>query len=233
MHFQTSRATITNVRSNERSSRADLAQCLNAFQMGQMFFGSEFPNKPFDFHAVTDKFLEHCAGKIYFIRKFALISLNSNFLMFLFLIFSGTDCLRSVPENFSSNSVNEMIRQLSRDFLWTEAKDVWCCSLEPVWGDFLGARAVGQNRPVPFIDAFPLTLWIHMNEPHSGSVKSGAADIHGLAYISNLISVQINHYQFLFLMRLLEMISELTTYLSIDSNKVLKVESGGKNFLVI
>lgn len=120
-----------------------------------------------------------------------------------------------------------MIRQLSRDFLWTEAKDVWCCNLEPVWGDFLGARAVGQNRPVPFLDAFPLTLWIHMNDPHSGSVTPSVADIHGLAYISNLISVQINHYQFLFLMRLLETVSELTTYLSIDSNKILKVEKGG------
>ena len=65
--MQTSRATITNVRSAERSSRADLAQCLNAFQMGQMFFGAEFPNKPEDFNVITDKFLEHYAGKQYFL----------------------------------------------------------------------------------------------------------------------------------------------------------------------
>lgn len=62
LHIQTSRASITNVRSTERSSRADLAQCLNAFQMGQMFFGAEFPSKSRDFHVVTDKFLAHCAG---------------------------------------------------------------------------------------------------------------------------------------------------------------------------
>jgi hypothetical protein len=61
--MQTSRATLTNVRSSESSSRADLAQCLNAFQMGQMFFGSEFPNKPGDRQVITNKFLEHCAGK--------------------------------------------------------------------------------------------------------------------------------------------------------------------------
>jgi len=30
--------------------------------MGQMFFGAEFPNKSGDFHVVTNKFLEHCAG---------------------------------------------------------------------------------------------------------------------------------------------------------------------------
>ncbi|XP_076231903.1 bridge-like lipid transfer protein family member 3B isoform X2 [Calliopsis andreniformis] len=199
LHIQTSRASITNVRSTERSSRADLAQCLNAFQMGQMFFSTEFPNKPNDFSVVTDKFLAHCAG---------------------------TDNVRYPPPNFSSNSVNELIRQLHRELLWTESKDVWCCNLEPVWGDFFGARAVGQNRPVPFLDAFPLTLWCYMSMNPSSPEKSSTADIHGLAYISNLVSVQINHYQYLFLLRLSEVLSEMATYLTIDSNKILKVDSG-------
>ncbi|XP_076181630.1 bridge-like lipid transfer protein family member 3B isoform X2 [Ptiloglossa arizonensis] len=198
LHIQTSRASITNVRSTERSSRADLAQCLNAFQMGQMFFGTEFPNKQSDFHVVTDKFFAHCAA---------------------------TDNIRYPPPNFSSNSVNELIRQLHRELLWTEAKDVWCCNLEPVWGEFFGARAVGQNRPVPFLDTFPLTLWCYMSINPSHLEKSSTADIHGLAYISNLVSVQINHYQYLFLLRLSEVLSEMATYLTIDSNKILKVDS--------
>ncbi|XP_015598696.1 UHRF1-binding protein 1-like isoform X2 [Cephus cinctus] len=200
LHLQTSRATVTNVRSTERSSRADLAQCLNVFQMGQMFFGAEFPSKAGDYHVVTNKFLEHCAG---------------------------TDGIRSLPPNFSSNSINEMIRQLSRELLWIEAKDVWCCNFEPVWGDFFGARAVGQNRPVPFLDAFPLTLWVHMKTSASPKDTPESADIHGLAYIGNLVSIQINHYQYLFLLRLSEIISELATYLAVDSNKILQVESGG------
>ncbi|XP_076289522.1 bridge-like lipid transfer protein family member 3B isoform X1 [Lasioglossum baleicum] len=199
LHIQTSRASITNVRSTERCSRADLAQCLNAFQMGQMFFSTEFPNKTDDSQVVTDKFLSHCAG---------------------------TDNVRHPPANFSSNSVNELTRQLNRELLWTEAKDVWCCNLEPVWGDFFGARAVGQNRPVPFLDAFPLTLWCYMSVNPSTSEKYTTVDIHGLAYISNLVSVQINHYQYLFLLRLSEVLSEMATYLTIDSNKVLKVNAG-------
>lgn len=201
LHIQTSRASVTNVRSTERSSRADLAQCLNAFQMGQMFFGAEFPSQSGDYHVVTDKFLQHCAG---------------------------TDGIRSPPQNFTSNSVNEMVRQLSRELLWTEAKDVWCCHLEPVWGDFFGARAVGQSRPVPFLDAFPVTLWLHMKVKSSPDTETpSTADIHGLAYISNLVSVQINHYQYLFLLRLAEVVSEMATFLAVDSNKILKVESGG------
>ncbi|KAG9437276.1 UHRF1-binding protein 1 isoform X3 [Apis mellifera carnica] len=142
---------------------------------------------------------------------------------------TGTDNIRYPPPNFSSNSVNELIRQLHRELLWTEAKDVWCCNLEPVWGDFLGARAVGQNRPVPFLDAFPLTLWCYMTMnslDKDSSEKKSTGDIHGLAYISNLVSVQINHYQYLFLLRLSEVLSEMATYLTIDSNKILKVDSG-------
>lgn len=69
LHIQTSRASITNVRSAERSSRADLAQCVNAFQMGQMFFATDFPNRSNDFHILTDKFLAHCAGKS-FVHKY-------------------------------------------------------------------------------------------------------------------------------------------------------------------
>lgn len=147
----------------------------------------------------------------------------------LFLLYiSGADNIRQIPPNFSSNSVNELLRQLNRELLWTESKDVWCCNLEPVWGDFFGARAVGQSRPVPFLDAFPLTLWCHFTaDSLSATKKPSAADIHGLAYISNLVSVQINHYQYLFLLRLSEIISEMATYLAVDSNKILKVENGG------
>jgi hypothetical protein len=235
---------------------------------------------------------------------------------------------------------------LSRELLWTEAKDVWCVNLEPVWGDFFGASAVGSNRPVPFLDAFPLTLWVYLKMPSSpspssknsntssqngalsttrkvhssiasshnipstqsssnsslssnvqtdisvGVSKSGmyhqsfktsemgsdvasgrktdfssfnqtasqgfqdaskvnvitqstsdtsrtcagnhvdsenvkTADIHVLAYISNLVSIQINHYQFLFLLRLSEEVSELATFLALDSNRILKQELGG------
>lgn len=157
-------------------------------------------------------------------------------LKFCFVFYcTGRDNVRSYPKNASCNSVNELIRQVNRELLWTEAKDVWCCNLEPVWGDFYGARAVGSARPVPFLDAFPLTIWLHINtsknEETTRTKKNEesniGADIHGLAYISNLVSVQINHYQYLFLLRLSESIGEMATYLVVDSNKILKVETGG------
>ncbi|XP_011309314.1 UHRF1-binding protein 1-like [Fopius arisanus] len=201
LHLQISRVSVTNVRSTERSSRADLAECLNAFQMGQMFYSSEFPSKDTDFRVIPEKFLSHCAG---------------------------TDNVRSYPPNFNASTIEELTKQLTKKLLWIDSKDMWCCSLEPVWADFFGARAVGSNRPVPFLDAFPVTIWLHLSppSPSSATSKSIGANIHGLAYISNLISVQLNHYQYLFLLRQLESLTEMSTYLGVDSNRILNVESG-------
>lgn len=48
------------------------------------------------------------------------------------------------------------------------------------------------------------------------------ADLHVIAHISNLVSVQIDHFQFLFLLRLAEEITELTTFLSLDANRIMQ-----------
>jgi hypothetical protein len=48
----------------EHSSRADLAKCIDTYQLGSLFFGADFPAIPDDYHVVTDKFLKHVAGKM-------------------------------------------------------------------------------------------------------------------------------------------------------------------------
>jgi hypothetical protein len=202
--FQVTRVTVTNVRSLEQSSRADLAKCVDSFHMGSLFFGSDFPSQPSDFYVVTQKFLDHI---------------------------STGDNIRNVPNQLNVSSLETLVEQLSRELLWTEAKDVWCVSLDPVWGDFLGARAVGTAKPVPFLDAVPVTVWLHTHLDPNSTIKVEKtvtnADIHALAHISNLVSVQLNHYQYLFLLRLAEDVSEMVTVLSVDSSRILKVESSG------
>ncbi|KAK0095154.1 hypothetical protein PV326_009095 [Microctonus aethiopoides] len=208
LHIQTSRVSVTNVRTSERSSRADLAECLNAFQMGQMFYSTGFPSKNTDFQVVIEKFLRHCAG---------------------------TDNIKDYPTEING----DIMSKLTKNLLWIEAKDVWCCSFEPVWADFFGARAVGSNRPVPFIDAFPVTVWLYINDNQVVNQTNDRkeylnnANVHGLAYISNLISVQINHYQYLFLLRQMEIMSEMSKYLTVDSCRILNIDDNNASSMVI
>lgn len=279
MQVQVSRFAITNIR-EMGASRADLAQAIHSLQEGSLVFSSGFPSKPDDMCIVTDRILSHVAA---------------------------TDVTTTQPSTPNSNA---SYNNLSRYALWAEPRDIWCIKLDPVWVDFLGARSIGANRTIAFVDAVPVTLWIHgksliddqiaekierkhfeenhiqtesssqihekpktlsdrqslilsvtslsslekqagpatylidtysniqntkngnymeeKQEPETHSKKEevkedeNSADLHVIAHVANLVSVQIDHYQFLFLMRLAEEITELTTFLSLDSKRILQ-----------
>lgn len=64
LNLQTSRATLSNIRSNEHGmSRSDLANCVNGLQFASLFYSSEYPAKDGDYHPVTEKLLNHAQGK--------------------------------------------------------------------------------------------------------------------------------------------------------------------------
>lgn len=88
LHFQVSRASITNVRSVERCSRADLAKCIHSYELGTLFYGEDFPSQPGDYHIVTDKFVNHVECKYsyglfvnqkYFIHTYILCNSKNQF----------------------------------------------------------------------------------------------------------------------------------------------------------
>lgn len=82
LSFQVTRITVTNVRSLEQSSRADLAKCVDSFHMGSLFFGSDFPSQTSDFYVVTQKFLDHI---------------------------SATDNIRNVPNEIDLSSLDSLV----------------------------------------------------------------------------------------------------------------------------
>ena len=292
MQVQVSRFAITNIR-EMGASRADLAQAIHSLQEGTLVFSSGFPSKPDDLSIVTDRILSHVAA---------------------------TDITSGISQ---PNSPNMNLNNLTRYALWSEPRDIWCIKIDPVWIDFTGARSIGASRSIPFIDAVPITLWIHgksfiddqivermmekSREPtvltlpnvkknenlilsvHSlsqqsldGSLNQGtyltndlqsaqytkymdndrngnvydlkeatgvhkeeekeatsevkedenSADLHVIAHFGNLVSVQIDHYQFLFLMRLAEEVNELATFLSIDNKRIMKDANPNQSIII-
>lgn len=212
MQAQISRFSITNIR-EMGTSRADLAQALSSLQEGNLVFGSGFPAKDGDMCVVTDRILSHVAA---------------------------ADVLPAALSGSGSQLNSPSSSQIPRHALWTEPRDIWCIKLDPIWVEFFGARSIGATRSIPFVDAVPLTLWVHGKgkedeeaDPFSPATNNNkTADLHVIGHVSNLISVQIDHYQFLFLLRLSEQLTELATFLTLDRNRILKEKATETSMIV-
>ncbi|XP_067623450.1 bridge-like lipid transfer protein family member 3B isoform X2 [Eurosta solidaginis] len=286
MQIQISRFAITNIR-EMGSSRADLAQALHSLQEGSLVFGTEFPSTRDDLCIVTDRILSHVAAA----------DVSATVMTPIQLQMQQQAAAAGEPHQLPPRSVS--MQNLTRYAMWSEPRDVWCIKLDPVWIDFLGARSLGPNKSIPFVDAVPVTLWLHsgagaiakeavgnttnsyasstkassvekninyMDYVHNrnlprnpflseedvrgmgdwkqqsslngvnGKTNDGAnaertADMHAIAHISNLVSVQIDHYQYLFLLRLAEEMTEMSLFLSMDAERILQKQNTKKSLI--
>ncbi|XP_068141521.1 bridge-like lipid transfer protein family member 3B isoform X2 [Drosophila tropicalis] len=262
MQIQISRFALTNIR-EMGSSRADLAQALHSLQEGSLVFGSEFPSNEGDMCIVTDRILSHVAAS------------DVNMMSPMSPL---ADMQQTLPRSAST-------QYLSRYAMWSEPRDVWCIKLDPIWVDFLGARSLGPNKSIPFVDAVPITLWLHkgsgqalvdvkkvsndktsmesmglpplptlpplprnpflnsdedVRPPNEAAAAAAdaetpptdrTADVHAIAHISNLVSLQIDHYQLLFLLRLGEELNEMSTFLNLDAERILQKQNEQKSII--
>lgn len=80
------------------------------------------------------------------------------------------------------------------------------------------------------------SMTIHARSTANASVaattEDTSADLHIIVHVSNLVSIQIDHFQFLFLLRLAEEMTELTTFLTIDSKRILKENAESKSIVI-
>uniref|UniRef100_A0AAG5DG24 Chorein N-terminal domain-containing protein n=1 Tax=Anopheles atroparvus TaxID=41427 RepID=A0AAG5DG24_ANOAO len=309
MHVEVSRFALTNIRETG-ASRADLAQAISSLQEGSLVFGSGFPSKPGDLCIVTDRILSHIAATD---------------------VMGGGAHEANIPNGGGGGGgIQSAFSNLTRYATWREPRDVWCMKLDPVWVEFYGARSIGPSRAIPFVDAVPVTIWVHgrsdelppelieppvygdaskqrPNDNNFNSNKSSesslilsvnslkqsldlsetplgshwklddekwkrlsvtsapvipeepagktsprtgqqlppqlpsvedsdadnrTADLHVIAHVSNLVSVQIDHYQYLFLLRLAEELTEMATFLSLDSKRILQAANTEKSIVV-
>nr|XP_032522842.1 UHRF1-binding protein 1-like isoform X1 [Danaus plexippus plexippus] len=128
---------------------------------------------------------------------------------------TSTQDMDPVHENFvlHAEHLDDIDRgtAISPELLWRENRSIWCARVEPLWADFCGARATNY-KPSPLLDATPLTAWIYQED--------GFSRIWVIARTSGLSGLQLHHYQLLFLMRQLERISELTTWMAHQASRL-------------
>lgn len=211
LQISASKISLANYRSLETGSRADLATALDKFQQSAMFFGGSFPCRTSDPSIVCQKFWSHA---------------------------TGTDCVRDQPTPNMTPSL-----AFKRDLLWTEARDVWHCAVSSVWAEF--TVPCSPNRPIPLLDATPLSAWVYARpekETHappsldrgrpsrklltefygtSQETSQEEVGVHVLALASQLVSLQLDHHQLVFLLRLAESLSEMGAFLSSDSVRIV------------
>ena len=267
LHIHASRILASNYRSLDTGTKADLSKCLDVFRKSNFYTENCFPNLPSDIPVICDVMVQHVENEPDL----------SGMLNNMHVSNSKQSTTLNINELSSINNPNSLWPVMEKKLLWTETRDVWHVSLDPLWADFHGTPAT-DSRPIPLVDAFPFTMWLYKQpeEPtlqqttahnqskvvnnissaskdsdnelfakvslkkdksekkYSSTKDNSIADaskssikvakMHLLAQINSLVSLQLNHYQLLFLMRLLESIGEITTFLTQDVSHILEEE---------
>ena len=266
--------TLTNSRVDRNASRTALNATLESYEGGALFSGSSFPHSESDLHKVPSAFRAHLERTD-----------NSYLDPSIEAVLAGHsdptsprhDSLVSECRRFSSpRKQGKTYYNMSTDSLKQDGtKDVWCIAIDQFWVDFVGVPS-SRNRPVPFIESFPLTLWVAMplqtiqferrcdeqhqqartngqvgkDEPrrsslaklrqyysgdnegggdvdggsksvYAGECESRLADAHVLVDVGSKVSLELNHYQYLFLLRLMETITRCQEEVVADSTYIL------------
>ena len=263
LQIQASRLTFTNCHIESKASLTELAAVLQAYENSHFFSETkrDFPIEQLQLVSLPEIFRQHADknDEIYLDKAIGDVVQGRR---------TTLANIRDVPVEIHGKGTTYY--SMSTDSLKLDAtKDIWCLVVDQFWMDFVGVPCA-HNRPVPFIESFPLTVWIAnpllTNSPAKPSIhdrryhdkrssleklmngdvdvkpatetatdavpfqkqsskKSMAqrrtADTHLLIKIGAKISLQLNHYQYVFLMRLIESLTKFSLELKEDTAYIL------------
>ncbi|WAR03200.1 UH1BL-like protein [Mya arenaria] len=147
LQIQISKLTASNTHIEDRFTLPDLKAMLNNYADCSLFDTSQVPNDhPNKMMAIPKIFYD-----------FANARLNPYLCDYALDLVQGR-----LPDGFDHiEQVDEAIKLLLRtNTLKRDMRcDMWAVCLDQVWLEFLGVPT-SRTRPVPFVESFPLTLWV-------------------------------------------------------------------------
>ena len=224
---------MSNCHTEATSSMKELGSTLDVFNSHSMFHTSQFPKNKHDLVALPDVYRKHFSNTDgrYF-DKSVEASLLGNTVV--------------APSQLDSSAMPTYYNMRTDSLKTDAAKDVWSIHLDQLWMEFVGV-ASSCNRPVPFTESVPVTLWVarpcieptpieagssqgmtnHVDTTHNSQTDLNLAEdrlaqdatattpherttgeIHIILKVDSKLNVQLNHYQLLFLLRLVDTLTE-------------------------
>lgn len=146
LQIQISKLTASNTHVEEKFFMADLKTLLEQYSDCDMFATKEFPNDTQRLAAIPKIF-----------HDFANARVNPYLCSYALDLVKGRMPDSLNESNLGTDALQVLLRTntLKRDMRC----DMWGLCLDQVWLEFLGVPT-SRTRPVPFVESFPLTLWL-------------------------------------------------------------------------
>ncbi|XP_060600792.1 bridge-like lipid transfer protein family member 3B isoform X2 [Ruditapes philippinarum] len=146
LQIQFSKITASNTHIENQFTFEDLQGLLSQYKNCDMFTCTDFPNDSGNLTSIPKIF-----------QAFADSRVNPYLCGYILELLQG-----KLPNGFSEKDLGtDAVKTLLRtDTLKRDMRcDMWVFSIDQVWLEFLGVPT-SRTRPVPFVESFPLTLWV-------------------------------------------------------------------------
>jgi len=211
LQLQISELTITNNRNGKNCSMRYLQSLLDKLKNSTLYssFSNEFPNKESD-DIIKAKYFEEIHEK-----KTILINGNKENIKFN---------SKTLQESASNDLFSIFIRQLWLDFMHIPTTSCEVDGEKFKHGGFISSPSKRDKTKYDvvlegLIDSFPINLWMTKNyDDRVGEV------INILAGSEKKLQIKIEHFQFIYLLKLIENIQNETENLQKDAEKLMKLQ---------
>ncbi|XP_071832010.1 bridge-like lipid transfer protein family member 3B isoform X2 [Apostichopus japonicus] len=227
LQIQVSKLTATNCRIGTNLNRPFLSKLLQSLNRHKLVTDkSTFPGATADILLTPQVFWTHAFEQNFYTPEVITAYKEGKAV--------GNGAIPNSSQVQGSAAALQMPKLQTNSFRKDACNDVWGVEVDQIWAEFTGVPS-SPDRPVPFVEPMPIHVWVSFppktpsDDPKASQVslqgqdqtgkssdKEELADLHALLELASPVHVILNHYQFLFLMRLQNSLKELSTDLEKD-----------------